>query len=239
MNLSTRRRLLKTGLASALVAASGVPVTAGPRRGGCLRLAIDAQFVPLFGLPAGCDPAFAHLATYAGVFETLVEIAPDGMLRGELAEHWHGSPDARVWTFLLRDGVRFHDGAPLIAEHAARSLEAQRGSWALRNVAGVKVTDRLIFQVELTTPDTGFPFILGRPDFAILSGSGRSMPQGTGPYRVAQYRVDDRLIAERFEQSHNAGDLGLSAPRPVYGSCCFCLPADLLSGLLHSKGETQ
>lgn len=206
MNLSTRRRLLKTGLASALFAASGAPVAASPRRGGCLRLAIDAKSAPPFGLPAGCDPEFTHLAIYAGVFETLVEIAPDGMLHGEVAEQWHGSPDARIWSFGLRDGVRFHDGTPLTAEHVALSLNAQRGDWALRNVASIDATDRMEVRIELSAPDTSFPFLLGSPEFAIHSGTGGSMPQGTGPYRVTQYQPDDGLKAERWEQAHNSGD---------------------------------
>ena len=44
------------------------------------------------------------------VFETLTEVSSAGELVGELAESWEASPDAKVWTFNLRKGVKFHNG---------------------------------------------------------------------------------------------------------------------------------
>ncbi len=37
----------------------------------------------------------------------------DLTLKGDLAESWQSSPDARVWTFKLRQGVKWHNVPPL------------------------------------------------------------------------------------------------------------------------------
>jgi peptide/nickel transport system substrate-binding protein len=51
------------------------------------------------------------------IFETLVFLKPGTTepVAG-LAESWEASPDGKVWTFKLRDGVTFHDGTPFNAE---------------------------------------------------------------------------------------------------------------------------
>src|SRR5438093_977115 len=59
------------------------------------------------------------------IFEGLVE---QNYLTGEiepaLAESWTTSPDGRTWTFTLRQGIRWSDGAPLTIDDVVFSLEA-------------------------------------------------------------------------------------------------------------------
>ena len=51
------------------------------------------------------------------IFETLVALKP-GTTEPEpgLAESWEPNEDGTVWTFKIREGVKFHDGEPLNAE---------------------------------------------------------------------------------------------------------------------------
>ena len=60
------------------------------------------------------------------VGETLVDSGVDGGLRPGLATAWSVSDDGRVWTFILRQGVRFHDGSALSADVVVASLERGR-----------------------------------------------------------------------------------------------------------------
>jgi peptide/nickel transport system substrate-binding protein len=85
----------------------------------------------VFGLPAEpvqLDPAVVSdapslMVTYQ-VFEGLVRMAGASTeIEPALAERWEVSPDARVWTFHLRPGVRFHDGEPLDAAAVAWNVE--------------------------------------------------------------------------------------------------------------------
>ena len=51
------------------------------------------------------------------IFETLVALKP-GTTEPEpgLAESWEANDDGTVWTFKIREGVKFHDGETLDAE---------------------------------------------------------------------------------------------------------------------------
>src|SRR5437870_6851635 len=82
------------------------------------------------GVPAILDPGAALEGTTPliarQVFDTLVawregstEIEP------ALATRWNASRDGLVWSFTLREGVRFHDGSPLTALDVAISFERQ------------------------------------------------------------------------------------------------------------------
>src|SRR5882757_5344251 len=50
------------------------------------------------------------------IVEGLVAYREDGSVGPMLAKSWSVSQDGRIYTFALRDGVRFHNGAPLTAD---------------------------------------------------------------------------------------------------------------------------
>ena len=149
-----RRALFASGAAAALLAASGVSLDARPRSGGRLRLAVPR------------DDASLERVARAAIFDTLTEIAPDGVLRGELAIGWQGSADARVWTFDLRAGVVFHDGALLTARDVAASLRAHRGP-TLTGVADITATGPLRVRLELSRGNPDLPYMLADPGLII------------------------------------------------------------------------
>ncbi|MDA0961817.1 MAG: peptide ABC transporter substrate-binding protein, partial [Proteobacteria bacterium] len=95
--LVDRRALFTTGAAAALLAASGVSLDAAPQRGGRLRLAV----------PRG---DLFEAAARGALYDTLTDVGPDGLLRGELATDWTTDAQARDWRLTLRRDVRFHDG---------------------------------------------------------------------------------------------------------------------------------
>ena len=122
MSLLDRRRLLTSGAAAAVFAASGVPGLALPKRGGLLRAGLSG------GSPTDTWDGRTHrglfmiAAAQGAVFDTLTEVAPDGSLRGELATRWQAGADARVWTLDLRRDVVFHNGKLFSAEDVIASL---------------------------------------------------------------------------------------------------------------------
>ena len=73
------------------------------------------------------DPAFgyisvgAHLPLYL-FHDSLVKIMPQGIYTPSLAESWTISPDAKVYEFKLRKGVKFHNGDILTAEDVVFSF---------------------------------------------------------------------------------------------------------------------
>jgi ABC-type transport system substrate-binding protein len=126
----------------------------------------------------------------ANVCETLVRVRP-GSLRpeGVLATTWATS-DQRAWTFTLRQGVRFHDGAPLDADAVVANLEHLRKT---RGFAGrARRVGPHVVQVDLERADAALLPTLSQPQFSMQSPrqlDGASGPAaGTGPFRLHALR---------------------------------------------------
>jgi len=151
----------------------------------------DTLVVGTLADPASLEP---HLATdivaaeiVASVCETLVRVRP-GSLRpeGVLATTW-ASSDQRVWTFTLRQNVRFQDGAPLDADAVVGNFEHLRLKRAFPGRAE-RVGPHLV-QITLDRPNAALLATLSQPFFAMqsprrLAGPGSEQPVGTGPFRL-------------------------------------------------------
>jgi peptide/nickel transport system substrate-binding protein len=152
----------------------------------------------------------------------------DLSLRPGLARSWRRIDDRTV-EIELRDDVRFHDGTKLTAEHVAFSFSGDRmfGRPGLTGpaapptdvAAGARGTFPGFEKVEVLGPHrlrwvnrTGDVTLEGRLShragsivpgeaFARAGGWGPffQMPIGTGPYRVSEWRIDNRLVLDAFD----------------------------------------
>ncbi len=91
----------------------------GPRYGGELAVAVVE-------LPESLEPGVPRGAAEgllaALVHETLVASGPDGVPLPRLARGWASATGGREWTLRLIEGAAFHDGKPVTATDAVRSL---------------------------------------------------------------------------------------------------------------------
>ncbi|MFT7592861.1 MAG: peptide/nickel transport system substrate-binding protein [Paracoccaceae bacterium] len=199
MTRMDRRALFTSGAAAALLSASGLSLDAAPRAGGCLRLAVPRD-----------DDSLAVVARGA-VFDTLTEIAPDGVLRGELATRWHGSADARVWLFDLRDDVVFHDGRTFSAQDVAASFVAADGP-ALADVAAVEAISPLQLRLELKAGTPDLPYLLANPALIVAPGGKIDQPLpeavGTGRYRVERAQPGRQFLGRKVDGHYKDGRAG-------------------------------
>lgn len=164
--------------------------------------------VGVAGVPAVLDPASALEGAVPlvarQVFDTLVQYRDSSTdIEPGLATHWKVSPDGLVWSFVLRDGIRFHDGTPLTSAGVVQSFtrnlatpagEGQASAWAalLRGVPGVvkevRAADARTVQIVLTQPYAPLLTVLAHPAFGIVrsvaSADGTARLVGTGQYRV-------------------------------------------------------
>ncbi len=62
------------------------------------------------------------------LLDALAKPMPGAPMAPSLGESWSVSPDGLVYDFVLRAGVRFHNGEPVTAEDIKFSLERYRGS---------------------------------------------------------------------------------------------------------------
>ena len=162
MTYLSRRRLLTSGAAASMLAATGLPARAAA--GGVLRLAVTAR-----------GPGRLQDAVLASaVFGSLTKLDAGGALRGDLATAWEADSDARGWSFTLRRDATFHDGTPVHAGDVAAAL----AKVTLSQGAELRADGPHKLRITLAQGDPGLPFLLADPRFVIAKEGF-----GTGPYR--------------------------------------------------------
>ena len=192
-----RRALFSSAAAAALLAATGVSAGPLPQRSGKLRLALSGAVRSDDWMHG--DGLFMQVARLGLVYETLTEVAADGTLRGELATAWRSSPDARVWTFDLREGVTFHDGTPFTGGDVVHSVKA---------LGDVRAIGRTRVEITLADPDPAFPFTLSDAANIIRPAHDAVAGIGTGLYRVRHFAAGQQLLAERVATHWKDGQAG-------------------------------
>lgn len=149
------------------------------------------------------------------LYETLVNITADGY-EGCLAESWDISEDGKIYTFHIRDGVKFSDGEVCDANAIKANFDAiienkDRHTWLemMNLLVGVSAPDDKTFVIELSEPYYPLLTELGvtRP-FAMISpkamkdGStkdGVNAYIGTGPYVLTDFVTDEYAVFEANE----------------------------------------
>ena len=179
--------------------------TKPPKRGGTLTRAsawdppvLDPRLTQSVGLYQ-----FAGLTSNKLVRRVFVDEASgpgDMTLKGDLAESWSASPDFRVWTFKLRQGVKWQNVAPLNGREFTSAdvkycLEAyaKEGvqSFTFKEVEGIETPDKYTARIHLQTPNVLFPHNVAEPVAIMFSkevleedGDLKKRLIGTGPFTI-------------------------------------------------------
>jgi len=151
------------------------------------------------------------------VYETLIRFDQDMRIVPGLAESWSVGEDGRTWTFRLRRGISFHDGAPFdadavranfarvldpVQEHNRRSL--------FEAIERVDVVDPATVHIVTKYPFGAFEPTMAHVSAAIVSpraaarfgkelGRSAEANAGTGPYKVVRWKKDLEIVLERNE----------------------------------------
>jgi peptide/nickel transport system substrate-binding protein len=80
------------------------------------------------------------------IYDTLFALDEKLAVQPQMVDRYEVSADQRVWTFTLRDGLNWHDGAPVTAEDCIASIKR----WGARDTMGQKL---LSYVAALTAPD--------------------------------------------------------------------------------------
>lgn len=149
------------------------------------------------------------------IFETLVTLNGDGGYDGCLAESWDISEDGKTYTFHIRDGIKFTDGAVCDAYAIKANFDAvidniSRHVWTWMNfMDGVDAPDEKTFIIKLKEPYYPLltelavtrPFAMASPN-VMKDGKtkdGITDIIGTGPYILKEFVTDEYAIFERNE----------------------------------------
>ena len=218
MTQFSRRGLLKTGVAAGVLGLTGLPLRA-QTRGGKLTAGLGGANTSDSWDGRTHSDSFMIMCAHGAVFDCLTEVGADGQLKGELAESWEASADAKTWTFKLRKGVTFHSGKAFGADDVIASLEmhtAEGAKSAAKPIVSAisemkKISDHEI-QMTLAAGNADFPFLLsdyhilmfpaGEIDAAISAGNG------TGLYKVESFDPGVRFVGKRVDSHYKGDDAG-------------------------------
>lgn len=192
-----------TGTTAVAPTGATVPATmsAATAPKGELKLAVGNDF------PTKLDALkFANVSLY-GMSEMLNRLTPTGKIEPWLAESVV-NVNPMTWRVTLRQGVKFWDGSPLMAEDV---IAAFRKNWEANADANgliskeTKMTAVDTRTVEFVTPQpTGiFPNALSLPLFSVHKPSMPGANDGTvftGPYRPTRFVVDNEFTLEPFRE---------------------------------------
>jgi peptide/nickel transport system substrate-binding protein len=168
-------------------------------------------------IPENLDPHIGFdtdtLQFTQNVYEGLLEYIPGGLeVRPLLAESFSVAPDGLAYTFKLRQGIVFHDGAKFDSQAVLTSFLRLQGinqgpASYLINIAGFEAPDANTFVIKLSAPYSLFPgtvpwFLIASPD-AIKNKKTTSDPwakdffakdaAGTGPYQFQSFQPNLRI----------------------------------------------
>lgn len=207
------RRTFVKGAAGAVGAMLAAPAIAQDVKANTLRFVPQANLTLL-------DPIWttATVTNNHGyyVYDTLFGADMALKPQPQMVETFEAAPDRRSWRFRLREGLKFHDGAPVRSADCIASIRR----WCQRDPFGqllAKVTDSWTaiddrtFEVRLARP---FPLMIEA--LAKVDGPAFIMPEGqastdaskpisqvigSGPYRfvAAEFNPGSRVVYEKFD----------------------------------------
>jgi peptide/nickel transport system substrate-binding protein len=150
------------------------PAKAGPE--GQLTWAFHVSLAPTWFDPAETPGIITPFKILYALHDALVKPMPGQPLAPSLAESWTASPDGLGYEFVLRKGVKFHNGDPLTAEDVKFSFERYKGAAASSfraRVAAVEVLDPSRVRFRLKQPWPDFMTFYGTP----ATGAGWIVPK--------------------------------------------------------------
>jgi peptide/nickel transport system substrate-binding protein len=170
------------------------------------------------------DPAIATSATERQkillVNERLLRYDRQGNLKPHLAKSWKASGDMKTYTFYLRKGINFTDGAPFNAQAVKFTFERTMSigagpSKVFKNVESIETPDEHTVVIKLKEPDALFVPVSIATHFGnqilspktIKANATNDDPWaqkwaggnlvGTGPYKLLKFDPSLHAVLER------------------------------------------
>ncbi|KGX83619.1 ABC transporter substrate-binding protein [Pontibacillus marinus] len=152
------------------------------------------------------------------IYDQLVTYEQDSTeVKPALATDWKTSDDGTVWTFTLREGVKFHDGTSFEAEDVVYNFERWTkskdyiyygymfGGHEDGLIEKVEAVDEYTVKFTLKEPNAPFIQTLAMPPFGIASPDAIEKhgenyfknPVGTGPFKFESWTRGDRIELSR------------------------------------------
>jgi len=191
---------------------------AGPARAaaaeGQMTWGVHISLAPTWFDPAETPGIGTPFMILYALHDALVKPMPGQPAAASLAESWSASKDGLVYEFVLRPGVKFHNGDPLTADDVKFSFERYRGAAAKllkERVPVVEAVDpgRVRFRLREPWPDfmtyygslaTGAGWVVPKRYLEKVGDEGfKKAPVGAGPYRFVSFNPGIELVLEAHD----------------------------------------
>src|SRR6185295_7060437 len=152
------------------------------------------------------------------VYDTLFAMDEKGEIKPQMVEKYTESADKLSFVFTLRDGLLWHDGAPVTSEDCIASIKR----WAARDATGQKLMtfvdtmtaqDAKTFTIKLKEPTGLLIFGLGKPSsnvpFMMPKRVADTDPNtqisdftGSGPFvfKREEWKPGDKAVYVKFDK---------------------------------------
>ncbi|MEN3375360.1 MAG: peptide/nickel transport system substrate-binding protein, partial [Hyphomicrobiales bacterium] len=152
------------------------------------------------------------------IYDTLFAMDEKGEIKPQMVDKFTESPDKLTYVFTLRDGLLWHDGAPVTSEDCVASIKR----WSARDALGQKLMsfvdtmsaqDAKTFSVKLKEPTGLLIFGLGKPSsnvpFMMPKRVADTDPNtqisdftGSGPFvfKKDEWKPGDKAVYVKFDK---------------------------------------
>jgi peptide/nickel transport system substrate-binding protein len=194
-----------------VVFAVAAPAAAAPE--GQLTWGVHISLAPTWFDPAETQGLITPFMLLYAIHDAMAKAMPGNTTAPSLAESWQISPDGRVYDFMLRKGVKFHNGDPLTSEDVKFSFDRYRGANAKQlkdRVAAVETPGPLHVRFRLKNPwpdfmtfytaASGAGWIVPKKYVEKVGDEGyKKAPIGAGPYKFVSFSPGVELVMEAFD----------------------------------------
>jgi peptide/nickel transport system substrate-binding protein len=180
-------------------ASTGASSTATGAPGAVIRVGIStpaAAINPVTVADQGGEDMLAQTGEFLCLSDQTLTLKP------VLATNWSANSAANVWTFKIRPGVKFHNGAPLTADDVVYSFKlytapksaALSALGGVLSPSGVVKVDDLTVAFHLEAPNGSFPYLVSSDNYSTIIIPNNYDPTkwqssfiGTGPFVMSSY----------------------------------------------------
>ena len=227
-----------------------------PRSGGELLFVVPSE-PPSYD--AHAEETFGVIHPIAPHYSLLVRVDPFDKTGtkpvGDLAESWTISKDGLVYTFKLRQGVKFHDGSEMTSKDVKASydkiLKPPAGVKSLRkeaykSVASVDAPDATTFVVKLKYAEPSILLNLASPwNFIYKADIIAKDPHwyeknvmGTGPFKFVEHVKGSHWVSKKNPDYWDKGKPYLDGYRALFMSASSAQVASIRAERAHIQFRT-
>ncbi|MBQ9281897.1 MAG: hypothetical protein IJ207_06825 [Treponema sp.] len=154
-------------------------------------------------------------AIYYNIFDGLLSFDSKGALHPALCESYDISDDKVTYTFHLRKGIRFHNGATFTSADCLYTYENLAGLNSLpprsdimaKEIDSISAPDAYTFTIKTKQPYGGFLALTISPILPMGYTNHAEKPIGTGPYKFVEYQLHQKVVLEKNENYWNVENL--------------------------------